>query len=118
MQGFTRPAGGEYRALPDIAKLTGDAVDVNVLDIWGNQAGHALVIWGDTGEDEGPRMLYGSYRQKADGPWGDPVMLSDEQSAYGGLSPAVVRCDGGCVSQRLRLGPVVRRPPSLHQVTR
>jgi hypothetical protein len=81
VQGFTRPPGGTFSATADIAKLTGDAADANVLDIWGNETGQALVIWGDTGEDGRPRMLYGAYREKADGPWRDPVMLSDEQSA-------------------------------------
>jgi len=81
VQGFTRPPGGKFSATADIAKLTGDAADVNLVDIWGNQAGQVLVIWGDTGEDERPRMLYGAYRQKVDGPWRDPVMLSEEKSA-------------------------------------
>ena len=50
------------------------------LDIWGNQTGQALAIWGPYADDGG-WLPYASYREKAGGHWRDPVLLSDDKPA-------------------------------------
>ena len=96
VQAVTRSPHGQYSASETIAKPTRHGITLDVLGVWGNEAGQALAIWGPCCEGVGTWVPRGSYREEADGPWRAAVPLShgksttmDMNKQYSGVTAVV-----------------------------